>query len=187
MLCALLPTAEAAKLDLQLDLPSTFWADVDNPLKDVISPGTRCPPRQSCPPAARVASNSASALRRYCASATAEGEWVACADSAPSEWLLLQPHYKDGVVTHRFEHLLPQEHFDVESDHELSLVDWKMLAPFPREWSKFVCVSGEMETATTQSLKVYSEASAQWATAMDYRLRHAYIWHARGCSGSPCE
>jgi hypothetical protein len=79
----------AAPSPPQLDLPATFWADLDDQLKDIVSLRTRCPPSKSCPPTAREDSDTASALIQYCsrdstASATA---WRAMPRELARAWM----------------------------------------------------------------------------------------------------
>jgi hypothetical protein len=168
LLCAL-PRCRAAPQGPQLDLPITFWADVDGLTKDIISPRTRCPPSKSCPPAVRQASDTASSLTRYCrkqSESSAAGEavivWERCAAEQSSEWLLVQPYYKDpSKIVHRFEHLLPLAQ---ASKHEQSLPDWAALAPYPRQWKKLVCVPDGSAFETATPLEHYHEVSsgANW-------------------------
>ncbi len=84
--------AAASTPALPAGYPPTFWDDIDDPLKDIVSAGPR-----------------PIALRRYCPS-DAAADWVRCADDQPSDWLLLQPHGKPPGSAERergFSALLP--------------------------------------------------------------------------------
>lgn len=167
------PRCRAAPSPPQLDLPATFWADLDDQLKDIVSPRTRCPPSKSCPPTAREDSDTASALIRYCSRDSTAGaagaaggvgpsrpsggavEWTRCAEGQPSDWLLLQPYYKAGRIVHRFEHLFPFARQD--GKHLQSLPNWAQLAPYPREWITLVCAPSGSALESDAPLDIYHE------------------------------
>lgn len=164
-----MPRCRAKPQPPQLDLPATFWADLDDPAKDILSPRTRCPPSKTCPPVAREASDTASALIRYCPRASTAGaavgagaadgasEWTRCSIGQSSDWLLLQPFYKAGRIVHRFEHLLS---FTYESKNEPSLPAWAQLAPYPREWTRLVCAPAGSALESDAPLDVYHEVGS---------------------------
>lgn len=162
-----MPRCRAKPQPPQLDLPATFWADLDDPAKDILSPRTRCPPSKTCPPVAREASDTASALIRYCPRASTAGaavgagaadgasEWTRCSIGQSSDWLLLQPFYKADRIVHRFEHLFPFARQD--GKHLQSLPNWAKLAPYPREWITLVCAPSGSTLESDAPLDIYHE------------------------------